>query len=102
MIIAVFRSRIRPEAAEPYHAWVAHMEEIARSMPGYISDKTFASEDGEQVSVHEWESAEALRAWSEHPEHAKAQTLGCEAFYDEYTLYVSEAPRESRFKRTSE
>lgn len=99
MILAIFRNRVRPEAAQDYAAWAARMEALARAMPGYISDKTFTAEDGERVSVHEWESAEALRAWREHPEHLKAQAMGREAFYEDYTVYVCDEPRESRFKR---
>lgn len=73
------------------------MHEIAASMPGFISYKDDVAEDGERVSVHEWDSPEHLRAWREHPEHRKAQALGREAFFAEYTLYVCEDPRESRF-----
>jgi len=40
-----------------------------------------------------------LRAWREHPEHLKAQALGRQKFYEEYTLYVSDGPRTSRFSR---
>jgi hypothetical protein len=34
-------------------------------MPGYID---YAAEDGESVSVIEFESLETLQAWREHPE----------------------------------
>jgi heme-degrading monooxygenase HmoA len=102
MILAIFRSRVRPGVERRYLAYVEEMEKLARAMPGYISDKAYYAEDGERLSVHEWESAEALRAWREHPEHAKAQAMGRDAFYDEYTLYVCDEPRESRFKRMTD
>ena len=70
---------------------------IARTMPGFISWKGCFAEDGERVSIHEWESAEQLRAWREHPEHVEAQKKGRQDFYESYTLYVCENPRESRF-----
>ena len=99
MVVVVFRSRVRPETAERYYAEVERMEAIARSMPGYISNKGYFAEDGERVSIHEWESPEHLQAWRTHPEHLKLQKLGREEFYEEYTGYVCDAPRTMRFQR---
>ena len=100
MVVAVFRARIRPENADEYYALVDEMAAIARSMPGFVSFKGYFAQDGERVSVHEWESAECLRAWREHPAHVAVQERGRREFYEEYTLYVCEQPRESRFSRT--
>jgi heme-degrading monooxygenase HmoA len=99
MIVAVLKSRIRQEFADTYYETVARMAEIARSMPGFISYKGYFAEDGERVSIHEWETAEQLRAWREHPEHLKIQAVGREYFYEEYTLYVCDNPRASHFRR---
>jgi heme-degrading monooxygenase HmoA len=100
MIVVVFRSRIRPGVDESFHALRDKMFEIAESMPGFISYKAFFAEDGERVSIHEWESAEHLRAWREHPEHVKAQKQGRVEYYEEYTSLVCETLRESKFRRT--
>lgn len=100
MIVAIFRARVRPENAEEYYALADEMGEIARAMPGFISWKGYFAEDGERVSVHEWESAEALEAWRTHPEHLRIQELGREKLYDEYTLHVLDDPRTSKFVRT--
>ena len=56
------------------------------------------SEDGERCSIIEFESAEHLHAWREHPEHREAMRIGRERFYAEYTLQVAEPGRESRFE----
>ena len=101
MVVAIFRARIREGRTQEYYALAEEMANIARSLPGFISWKGYTNEDGERVSVHEWESAECLAAWRNHPEHVKAQELGRERFYDEYTLYVCDRPRESRFVRES-
>lgn len=66
----------------------ARMRALAESMPGFISFKTFNAEDGERVSIIEFESEEALRAWREHPEHRKAQELGRTMFYAELQIQV--------------
>jgi heme-degrading monooxygenase HmoA len=97
MVVVLFRSRIRPENADEYYSTAARMTEIAESMPGFISFKTYESEDGERISVHEWESEEHLRAWREHPQHREVQQRGRDLLYQEYTLYVLDSPRESRF-----
>jgi heme-degrading monooxygenase HmoA len=97
--VAVIRARLRPDIAAEYYLLADRMGEIARSMPGFISWKVYHAEDGERVSVHEWESPEQLKAWREHPEHRRVQKLGREKFYEEYTIYVADRPRESRFKR---
>lgn len=97
MIVVVFRARIRPEATRDYYALAEEMAGIAGSLPGFISYKGYFADDGERVSIHEWESAEHLKAWREHPEHVKAQERGRREFYEEYTLYVCDQPHESRF-----
>ena len=99
MMVVVFRARIRLGNADKYYALADEMAAIARSMPGFISYKAYFADDGERVSIHEWESAAHLKAWREHPEHVKAQARGRADFYEEYTLYVADGPRESRFKR---
>ena len=99
MVIVVFRARIREDQREEYYQRAEEMAAIARTMPGFVSFKGYHSDDGERVSIHEWESPETLRAWREHPEHARMQRYGRDNFYEEYTLYVCDEPRESRFQR---
>jgi heme-degrading monooxygenase HmoA len=100
MVVVVFRSRVRPENAGEFYKLRDRMFALAKSMPGFISYKSYASEDGERLSLHEWDSPEHLRAWREHPEHREVQALGRERYYEEYTLYALDSPRESRFKRS--
>lgn len=100
MILAVFRSRLVPGHDGEYAALVDRMESIARSLPGFISEKTFQAADGERVSVQEWASADALKVWREHPEHLEAQRLGREKYYASYSLFVTEEMREKHFERS--
>ena len=97
MVVVVFRSRIRTEGDENFLLLAERMLALAQAMPGFISYKVYVAEDGERVSIHEWETAEHLTAWRKLPEHAKAQKLGRERYYAEYTSYVCDSPRESRF-----
>jgi heme-degrading monooxygenase HmoA len=99
MVIAIFRSRLRREYPAEFQELAAKMLALAQSMPGFISYKVFTSDDGERCSVIEFDSAEQLRAWREHPEHRAAQQLGRERYYEEYSLHVCMPERESLFRR---
>src|SRR5947207_1254278 len=90
MIVTVFRSRLRPGLQDEYLALVERMRAIAVTMPGYISHKGFWAEDGERVTLVEFESEETLRAWRMHPEHRQAQQAGRDTYYTEYHVAVCE------------
>lgn len=97
MVVTVFRSRLNPEAADEYSQWAERMDELARSMPGYLSHKGFTAPDGERVTLVEFESEEHVRAWSAHPDHVQAKKKGRGAFYLEYRIQVCKVLRESAF-----
>jgi heme-degrading monooxygenase HmoA len=90
MIVTVFRSRLRPGVQDEYVAMVERMRQLAVAIPGYISHKGFWAEDGERVTIVEFESEEALRAWRMHPEHRAAQKAGRDRFYLEYSIASAE------------
>src|SRR4051812_48644559 len=97
MIVTMFRNRLKPGAEKEYGQWAARMSELARSMPGYISHKGFVAEDGERVTLVEFESEEAQRAWSLHPEHLQAKKKGRKDFYAEFRVVVCVSVRESSY-----
>ena len=93
MVITLFRSRLRPETEREYEAWAARMTELATQMPGYVCHKTFIADDGERITVTEFESEEAQSAWRGLPEHVEAQRKGKRDFYLEYQIQVCELLR---------
>jgi heme-degrading monooxygenase HmoA len=93
MIITIFRSRLRPENQEAYEQMAVRMHDLAQSMPGFLSIKTFTAQDGERVSIVEFESEETHNAWRGHSEHMKAQRLGRELFYSEFQIQVCKVER---------
>ena len=99
MIVVVFRSRLDPSVAEDYETTAARMDELAVKMPGYVAHKTFAADDGERLTLVEFESEEAIAAWRAHPEHVEAQRKGRAKFYSEFRLAVCNVLREQRFTR---
>jgi len=100
MVVVVFRSRLRKDIDEQALGTVgARMYEIASQMPGFLSYKDFAAQDGENVTIVEFESNETLAAWREHPEHKAVQRQGREEFFTEYHIQVCAPTRDYAFKR---
>jgi heme-degrading monooxygenase HmoA len=96
--IIVFRSRLRPGVEADYAVRGAEIFALAEKMPGYLGIKDFTADDGERVAIAEFDTAEHLRAWREHPEHKAAQEEGRRRFYSEYSVQVCVLERESVFK----
>ena len=99
MIVTVFRSRLLPGVREEYVALAERMNNLAATMPGYISHKGFFADDGERVTIVEFESRETLQAWRLHPEHVAAQRQGSLRFYSEYQVTTCEVLHQSAFTR---
>ena len=97
MIVTIFRSRLRPEHSAEYYETVKRMVEIATRMPGYISHKVFAHEDGERVNIIEFTDEASQRAWATETRHLEAKKRGRAAFYADYKLQVCNVIRESKF-----
>ena len=98
MVVITFRSRLRDEFLDEYNETALKMLALAREMPGFVSFKSYTAEDGERISVIEFETEEHVTAWRNHPEHRTAQELGREKFYAEYHLSVSETLRSYSFE----
>jgi heme-degrading monooxygenase HmoA len=98
MLITVFRSRLRPGVRDDYVAMVDRMTELAATTPGHISHKGFFADDGERVTIVEFEHAEGLRAWRTNPEHIAAQKLARQKYYTAYHVQVCTLDRESKFR----
>ena len=100
MVTVVFRSRVRPDAdLAALGALGARMYELGSAMPGFVAYKDFAAEDGESLTLVEFETEEQLLAWRNHPEHLEVQARARAEFFDEYAITVSEAHRAYHFDR---
>jgi heme-degrading monooxygenase HmoA len=93
VVLTIFRSRLRPGVEAEYSAWAERLEALAERMPGFVSIKTFRADDGERVSLVVFESEQTSQAWRRHPEHLRAQQLGRERFYAEYSVQVATPTR---------
>lgn len=86
-----------PGVDEAYDAHASRVFDIAQRMPGFVSSKDFAADDGERCTIIEFASAEELRAWKMQPDHHEAQQEGRRRYFEQYSLQVCELSRESRF-----
>ncbi len=98
-IVGIFRNRLREEGTEAYGPTADRMVELVERVPGFRGIKTFTADDGERVSIFEFESLEASDAWRADLEHQEAQRRGREEFYAEYELVVCRPIRRNRFPR---
>lgn len=97
MVLVVFRNRLRAAEVPGYEEMAARMVELARQQPGFRALKTFASDDGERVTISEFDSLEAVNGWRANLEHLEAQRRGRSEFYAEYSLQTCELIRDVRF-----
>jgi heme-degrading monooxygenase HmoA len=101
MIVTVFRSKLLPGFKDEYVAMVDRMNQLARTIPGYISHKGFWADDGERVTIVEFENAEGQKAWRLHPEHLEAQKQGRLKYYEMYDIKVAEVDYHRHYERKS-
>lgn len=103
MYMNVFRSRKRDDMdVAAYQADAARMVLLAQVQPGFVSYKTFAADDGETVTISEWETREHAGAWSRHAEHLAVQQRGRFEYYEQYIVYSCTDPEVRRFSRGPE
>jgi len=100
MIVTVFRSRLNAESMDEYKRSATRMSDLARDIPGYISHKGFTADDGERVTIVEFESEQGMRAWATHPEHVEAKRKGRSLFFSEYRVQVCDVLRDTADRKT--
>jgi heme-degrading monooxygenase HmoA len=100
MLVVLFRSKL-VDAPDGYAEMAQEMEDLAKTMPGFIDVKAFKAEDGERLTIVWWQDEDTLSAWRTHARHLVAQKAGRERWYDYYTLEVAELKRTAHFERPS-
>jgi len=103
MFLVVFRNRKRADIdAAAYSADAEAMEALARAQPGFLSFKSYTSEDGEVIALSEWQDEAAALAWRRVTAHAEVQAKGREHYYQSYTAFACNEPRVRHFERETE
>ena len=97
MILTIFRSRLNDVHRESYDEHVRSTAALAEQAAGFLGHKMFVSEDGERVTLVEFDSIENQRAWSLSHEHKLAAIAGRKGYYSEYAIQVCTVLRQSSF-----
>ena len=100
MVVILFRSRLTADAGQDYQEMDAELERLVHDQPGYVSHKSYRSEDGERLTLVWFKDQETLRSWKTLPRHLEAQRRGRERWYQFYEMEVAEVVRTSSFKRS--
>jgi heme-degrading monooxygenase HmoA len=98
MVVVVFRGRNKAGMEKELEKADGRMQELAAAMPGFVSYRQYASADGEELALVEFESHETAAAWRAHPEHREVQRLARERWLSEYRITVCDAVRDYSFK----
>ncbi|HVK94792.1 MAG TPA: DUF4188 domain-containing protein [Noviherbaspirillum sp.] len=76
-----------------YHRLDALIDEVARTMPGFIGAETWVSVDGKKKNAtYYWENMDALKAFSTHPRHMEAKRQ-YERWYSGFHIVIAEVIR---------
>ena len=103
MFLVVFRNRKRADIDyAAYEADAARMLELAQAQPGYLSFKSYVADDGEVIALSEWADEASALAWRRVAEHTEVQGRGRADYYDSYTLFACDNPRNHGFSRKDE
>lgn len=70
---AVIFTSLRTEGDNGYAEAAERILNIARQQPGFLGYE--AARSGLGISVSYWASLEAIKAWRQHPEHRKVQSM---------------------------
>lgn len=101
MFLVLFRNRKRADIdADAYIHDAVAMERMAADQPGFLLFRSYTADDGEVLSMSEWEDAASAAAWARNAEHLLVQQRGRDEYYETYTLYTCDSPKAQHFTLT--
>lgn len=72
-----------------YESAFNHMLELVSGVPGFIGIEGFSGEDGSELAVAQFETAEAIATWREQPEHVRTRDRGRKDFFASYEITIA-------------
>ena len=88
----IFSSRRTP-GDNGYDAMAEQMDELAKTMPGYLGIESARGADGFGITVSYWESEAAIANWKRNAAHLEAQRKGRAEWYETYAVRVAKVER---------
>lgn len=103
MEIVLFKIRTREDLDEAeYQREFEHMFELVSQVEGFKGIEGFKGEDGSELAVAKFESAEAVAEWRDHPEHVLTRARGRNEFFSAYEITIATVWREYGWARPAE
>ncbi|WP_018549331.1 antibiotic biosynthesis monooxygenase family protein [Streptomyces sp. LaPpAH-108] len=96
--VAVFTA-VRTENQSGYSEMSARMEDLVKTIPGYLGMDHARTPGGLAITVGYFRDADALTEWRSNTEHQAAQNRGRADWYQSYTLHVAKVERSHGFTR---
>lgn len=97
MFAVIFRATTGTQDEE-YSKTVARMRELAFDKYGCL-DFVAVTEGKQEIAISYWENEASIREWKNDSEHALAQELGREKWYESYIVEVVEIKRSYKYNR---
>ncbi|GAL25976.1 hypothetical protein JCM19239_2307 [Vibrio variabilis] len=91
MFAVIFKATIRTLDKE-YSLYANQLRDLAMSKYGCI-DFVSSSEGNQELAISYWVSEQDIERWRDDPLHRKAQLLGKDKWYVNYTVEVVEVKR---------
>ncbi len=95
MFAVIFKAKVGKQDKD-YLDMVAVMRELAFSKYGCL-DFIAVSEGDQEIAISYWESEQDIQRWHNDSQHAVAQELGKEKWYQSYVVEVVEIQRRYSF-----
>lgn len=94
MFTVIFEIWARADVDETaYGDAFGEMVALVSDVPGFISIKGYAGEDGSELAVAKFETEEAIAAWRDHPDHVRTRDRGRNEFFDAYEITIAQVAR---------
>ncbi len=90
---AVIFSSQRTEGDLGYAAMAGRMEALARQQPGFLGVESARDAEGFGITVSYWKDEASIAAWKAQAEHAAAQRLGRDRWYESFQVRVCRVER---------
>ena len=89
----IFSSRRTAADDAGYGAMSMRMDDMAKTMPGYLGVESARDADGFGITVSYWVDEHANLGWKQHAVHLLAQAAGRTRWYEHYELRVAKVER---------
>jgi heme-degrading monooxygenase HmoA len=97
MVMVILRARVRHGRESEFEAMIEPAHSVALSTRGFIAFDRYASPDGEETMLLEFESHEALAAWRDHPDNTATQGVDRDRLFSAYRIQVCDVVRAYEF-----